>query len=87
MIWEVMLRVLFYASPVIYPLQILPQWIQQILLMNPVAFIIHFNKESIFNHHYFDLWQFLLFIASIGLFFLFSIWAYKKLIPKVAESL
>ena len=31
MIWEVALRVMFYATPVFYPLQMLPEWIQQII--------------------------------------------------------
>lgn len=87
MIWEVMLRALFYGTPVFYPLQMLPQWIQQIILMNPVAFIVHFTKESMFNNHFVELWQFALFLACTVLFFLFSIRAYQKLIPKVAESL
>ena len=55
--------------------------------MNPVAFIIHFTKESMFNHHYIEMWQFAAFLALDCLFFLFSVWAYKKLIPKVAENL
>ena len=87
LIWEVAVSVLFYASPVFYPLQMLPIWIQQILLMNPVAFIVHFTKEAMFNNHYAELWKFVLFFVSNGLFFLFSVWAYQKLIPKVAENL
>lgn len=87
MIWEVGLRIMFYASPIFYPLQMLPEWIQQILLINPVAFIIHFTKESLFNHHFLHLWQFGLFTLSSAIFFIFSIWAYTKLIPKVAENL
>ena len=87
MIWEVVLSAMFYAAPVVYPLQILPDWTQRILLINPVAFIIHFNKESMFNNHYAALWQFALFIVFNALFALFGIWAYRSLIPKVAESM
>jgi ABC-type polysaccharide/polyol phosphate export permease len=87
MIWEVGLRIMFYASPIFYPLQMLPEWIQQILLINPVAFIIHFTKESVFHHHFLHLWQLGLFTLSSAIFFIFSIWAYTKLIPNVAESL
>jgi ABC-type polysaccharide/polyol phosphate export permease len=87
MIWEVGVNVLFYASPVFYPLQILPEWIQRILLMNPVAFIIHFTKESMFNNHYAENWQLGVFFMSSILFFIFSVWAYGKLISRVAEKL
>lgn len=87
MIWEVGLRIMFYASPIFYPLQMLPEWIQQILLLNPVAFIIHFTKESMFNNHFLNAWQFVLFFTSSILFFLFSLWVYRKLIPNIAENL
>ena len=87
MIWEVVIRTMFYATPVFYPLQMLPKWIQQILLLNPIAFIVHFTKEAMFNDHFVELWQFVIFFASSAMFFLFSIWVYTKLIPKVAESL
>jgi ABC-2 type transport system permease protein len=40
-IWEVAAQGLFYASAIIYPLQIVPAGIQGILLLNPVAQIIH----------------------------------------------
>jgi ABC-type polysaccharide/polyol phosphate export permease len=87
MIWEVAIGILFYASPIFYPLQMLPEWIQRILLINPVAFMIHFTKESMFNHHYAEMWQFGVFLGSNCLLFISSIWAYKKLIQKIAERL
>ena len=87
MIWEVVVRAMFYATPIFYPLQMLPKWIQQILLINPIAFIVHFTKESLLNNHFADFWQIVVFFASCGLFFIFSICTYRKLIPKVAESL
>lgn len=40
-IWEVAAQGLFYASAIIYPLQIVPGGIQRILLLNPVAQVIH----------------------------------------------
>ncbi len=36
-IWELTTQLLFYASPIIYPLSILPLWAQRIELLNPVA--------------------------------------------------
>jgi len=87
LIWEVGVNILFYASPIFYPLQMLPTWIQRILLINPLAFIVHFTKEAMFNNHYAELWKFALFFISIVIFFLFSVWVYQKLIQKVAENL
>ncbi len=34
-IWEVLLQVLFYASPIIYPIQFLPPWSVRIAFLNP----------------------------------------------------
>ena len=39
MIWEVILMILLYASPVIYPLSIIPEQYHKIMLLNPLAFI------------------------------------------------
>lgn len=86
-IWTVALRVMFYATPIIYPLQMLPDWIQRTLLMNPVAFIVHFTKGALLNNHYAEFWKFALFFASSGLFFLFCVGAYRLLIPQIAEKM
>lgn len=87
MIWQVALRVMFYTVPIIYPLDMLPAWTHKFILLNPVAFIIHFTKESMFNDHYPEASQTFIFLSLIIIFFVFSIWAYKKLIPNVAEKI
>ena len=87
MIWEVIVTALFYASPIIYPLQMLPEYIQKVLLINPMAFIIHFTKESLVSGHFADLWQNLLFIILIGIAFTLSIFSYRKMSPKIAEEM
>jgi ABC-2 type transport system permease protein len=39
-LWELALRMLFYASPIIYPLQLLPGWAERLVLVNPFAQVI-----------------------------------------------
>jgi ABC-2 type transport system permease protein len=39
-IWEVILQVAFYATPILYPLTMIPATAQKIILLNPVAQII-----------------------------------------------
>lgn len=87
MIWEVLLQVLFYATPVFYSLQLMPMWVQQVLLINPIAFIIHFSKESLINRHFPDLWQNAVFFVAVGVFFLFGLFSYRRLAPRVAEEM
>jgi ABC-type polysaccharide/polyol phosphate export permease len=87
MIWEVVITALFYATPIFYPLQMLPTQVQKIILINPMAFIIHFTKESLINNHFATFEQNLLFIIIITVAFLFSIYSYRKLAPKIAEAI
>lgn len=87
MIWQVLLRVMFYVVPILYPLTLLPVWTHQIILANPVAFIIHFTKEAMFQHRYPDLWQSTVFILIVVVFFVASIFIYRRLIGAVAEKI
>jgi ABC-type polysaccharide/polyol phosphate export permease len=87
MIWEVMLMIILYASPIIYPLGTLPNKYHQFLLLNPIAFISHFTKEAMFNGHYASPLQYLTFSGIVIFGFALGIFSYRKLIPKVAEEI
>lgn len=87
MIWEVITTGLFYASPIIYPLAMMPIQVQRILLLNPMAFIIHFTKESLINNHFAESWQILLFVSALSIFLIFSILFYRRFSPRIAEEL
>ncbi len=87
MIWEVITTILFYATPIIYSLLMMPEYIQRVLLINPMAFIIHFTKESLINNHFAELWQNAIFTAVIALFFVFSVAMYQKMAGRVAEDI
>jgi ABC-2 type transport system permease protein len=39
-IWDVVIQALFYATPIIYPLQLLPVWAQKLVLLSPLAQVI-----------------------------------------------
>lgn len=52
MIWEVLLTVLLYSAPIIYPLSMMPLNIQQIILWNPLAYVIHFAKDGLISNNY-----------------------------------
>lgn len=87
MIWEVFLTVLLYASPIIYPLSMMPEKIQHIMLLNPLAFIIHFSKQGLITNYFTNAWNFgYLLIGVIGIFAI-SLLIYKKTEKKVAENI
>lgn len=87
MIWEVLLMVILYASPIIYPLATLPAKYHTLILLNPLAFIIHFTKESLINNHFASFGQYAVFISIVFGTFVLSIFSYRKFIPKVAEDI
>jgi len=86
-IWEVGTSALFYASPIIYPLTILPEKFHQLVLLNPIAFIIHFTKMALTTNHYASVGQMSIFICSVIIFFLIGIATYKKLEKSIAENI
>ncbi|MBI2410373.1 MAG: ABC transporter permease [Candidatus Kerfeldbacteria bacterium] len=87
LIWEVLLTALFYATPVFYSLTMMPDYIQRVLLLSPIAFIIHFTKESLIHHHFADVWQNLGFMALVAVAFGLSTVFYRKVSPSIAEKL
>ena len=47
-IWEIVLQAGFYATPIIYPLQMIPnETVQKLLLLNPVAFVIQAARDDV----------------------------------------
>ncbi len=49
-IWEVIMQGLFYATPILYVVQIIPVSIAKIMLLNPVAQIIQDSRYVAINH-------------------------------------
>ena len=87
MIWEVLLSLLFYGTPIVYSLQMMPANLQKYILLNPMAFIVHFTKEGLINNHFADPWKTTIFLATVTAAFLLGIFSYNKLAPTVAEEL
>lgn len=59
-IWEVILQVLFYATPIIYPISFIPQeFIRKLLLLNPLAQIIQDARYLVITREAQTAWQIL----------------------------
>jgi len=85
MIWEVLISILMYASPIIYPITLLPVNLQKIALLNPLAFVIHFAKQGVVSNRFTDLGHILLMTISVALLFLLSVLIFNKSEKRVAE--
>jgi lipopolysaccharide transport system permease protein len=85
MIWDVLLSIIMYAAPIIYPLSIIPEHLQKILLINPVGFIIHFIKQALIFNHFASFVQIVFFMLGLGAFSAVSWYVFQKNEKKVAE--
>lgn len=82
---EILLSILMYISPVVYPLSMMPENTKKIILMNPIAFIINFSKEALILNKFTDLSSFLYLVVCVIFILLISFLVFKKLEKKVAE--
>ncbi len=85
-IWEVVCSLAFYATPVIYPLALIPERYHRIMFLNPLTLIIHNTREVIVRGAYPD-WQTSL-LAALAIIMLFGLglWFFRSKIKKVAED-
>ncbi|MFA5197266.1 MAG: ABC transporter permease [Patescibacteria group bacterium] len=56
-IWEVILAVLFYATPILYPLSLVPNKIALVMLLNPAAQIIQDARYLLVTHQTATAWN------------------------------
>jgi ABC-type polysaccharide/polyol phosphate export permease len=84
-IWEVILSVLMYASPIIYPLSMLPDKFHSFVLMNPLAFIIHYSKQGAISGIFSSPDKFIILFVCILLIAVLSFLVFRKYERRVAE--
>ncbi len=87
MIWEVCMQMLMYAAPIVYPLSLIPENLQQIILLNPLAFIIHFAKQGLISDHFAKPLNLAILVISCIAIFIVSIFLFQKNQRKVAENI
>jgi ABC-2 type transport system permease protein len=94
MIWAVVSQVLFYGTPVIYPIEIVPDEYRQAMFANPVAVIFEQIRVWVLDpsaptaSEVVGGWTGLLPAAAI--FFgtiVLSVWLFKREAPRIAEEL
>jgi len=87
MIWEVLLQVLMYGSPIIYPLTMMPEKVQKIMLLNPLAFIIHFSKRGLIENYFTSFWNIIYMIIGVLVIFGIGVFIYNKTEKRIAEAM
>ena len=84
-IWDVLLRLLFYASAIFFPIDILPSVLQKLIFFNPIFVIIYQCRQILIYDQMPDL-KFLavIFVISI-IIFITGYFYFKKNIKIIAE--
>jgi lipopolysaccharide transport system permease protein len=50
-IWEMLLQILFWLTPIIYPVTIVPFQYHRLIFLNPLARIIEYSRDIFIRHH------------------------------------
>lgn len=93
-IWEVILQVMFYATPIIYALSKVPEGVWGIILLNPIAQIIQDARQmlitpaTVTSHEVLPYGlSFILPIVGVGILTVCSVIFFKKRAKTFAEDL
>jgi ABC-2 type transport system permease protein len=94
LIWSVAATVLFYASPVLYPLEFAPESLQDVLALNPLAVLLEAGRHWVIDPsspgpvEAVGGWAGLLVPAAIYLgVCALAVWFFRREAPRVAEQL
>lgn len=94
-IWEVVLQAGFYATPIIYPLQLISErwdWVAQVLLLSPIAHGIQGIRKTLITPEtlaFTDLLEPLYLLIPLGIMLMFAVFGtlyFKKRSPYFAEE-
>ena len=95
-IWEVVVQIAFYASPILYVIEILPTLTLQhlVIWLNPLATILVQARHSLIDENAPNSWdaaggaEYLLIPAAIVIAFLvLGFWVFNREAPRIAEEL
>lgn len=92
-IWAVVAQMLFYASPIIYPIEIVPERFREWVLLNPLAAIFEQIRVWILDPSALTLVEIggLRVIVISGLILVavcvYGIWIFRREAPRIAEEL
>lgn len=73
----IILMVWFYATPIIYPISLVPDKMKFFMMINPMALLIELYR-SVLLQHYLPLQVFFIFIIISVCFYLFGSWFFMK---------
>ena len=86
-IWEVLTNILFFSSPIIYPLAIVPAYLMPYYLFNPIAQFIEIYRNIMVSNTLPSLYGMLVIIIAGAAAYLMGSFVFNKLQRRFAEEL
>ncbi len=77
-LYSVFTTVLIYLTPVIYPMSILPEWLEKIVLLNPLTNILMMFRDVMINNTLFDFWALIVAIVETIFFMVMGLYIFYK---------
>jgi ABC-2 type transport system permease protein len=93
-IWEVIMQGAFYATPIIYPIAMIPDYAAKLLILNPVAQMVQDIRYVLITHQtetigtiYSNEWMRLVPIGIVLIMVIISFYYFRKRSPHFAEDI
>lgn len=86
-IWEVLLQVLFFASPIIYPITSVPENIRSVLYLNPITLLIQHSRIALIDNSVARIDHLIIFVAIFLPLMLASLLFFRKTSVNVIEKM
>jgi len=77
-LYSVLMTVLMYLSPVIYPMSILPEWLHGLVMLNPLTNIIIMFREVVLYNTVFSAESLILTVVETIIFMVIGIYVFRK---------
>lgn len=77
-LYSVFTTVLMYLTPVIYPMSILPEWLEKIVLLNPLTNILMMFRDVMINNTLFDFWALAIAVVETAFFMAMGLYVFYK---------
>jgi ABC-type polysaccharide/polyol phosphate export permease len=86
-IWEVLLQIGFWLTPIIYPITIVPVLYHRYIFLNPLARIIEYSRDIFIRHHIPDLNLNLVLLLMSLVIFVGGYAIFRTQAPRIAEKI
>lgn len=77
-LYSVLMTILMYLSPVIYPVSILPDGLYELVMLNPITSILMMFRDTVINNTVFSFQTFIITAIEAGIFLFIGIKVFRK---------